>query len=353
MRIAIVGRWGATCGVSLHAEIVAQTLLEMGYDVRVFAPTLNSANRDWHHIPLGGDEKIVERCYDEVDEPKQKARACRHRLVDWDPDMVLVEVYHRLPLTLIEELRNVTAKGASIVLVLHTTTYEETRPYLEAFPMDKIAVFDKRWLREILYPYRNELEDKLVVVPYPCLDPPAKRPNLPFLEEANQPLLVTFGRQPVEELADYINALDILSQKHSFEYLVVRSDDRNLPYERPWLKVVHYKLSIEEIYTLLETAVLHLLPKGWTTKPVISSTLYQTIASLTPTIVPDTRYFETIPVDENGFGAVVKYWGIKDLVRKLKLLLEDEDARKLVVEKAREFLKTCNRKKIVKKLIGG
>jgi len=351
MKIAIIGRWRATCGVSLHAEIVAQTLLEMGHDVRIFAPTLDTANRDWHHIPLGGDEEIVERCYDEVDEPRQNAKACRRKLVDWDPDTVLVEVYQRLPLSLAEELRDVAARGASIVLVLHTTTYEETRPYLEAFPIDKIAVFDERWLREVLYPYRNELEDKLVVASYPCLDPPARRPNLPFLEKIDRPLLVTFGRQPIEELADYINALDILSQSHSFEYLVVRSDDRSLPYEKPWLKVVHYRLSIEEIYTLLENAVLHLLPKGWSTKPVISSTLYQTIASLTPTIVPDTRYFETIPVDENGFGAVVKYWGVKDLARKLKLLLEDEDVRKQVAEKAREFLKTCSRGKVVKKLV--
>jgi len=351
MRIAIIGRWRATCGVSLHAEIVARTLLEMGHDVRVFAPTLDSANKDWHHIPLRDKEEFVERCYDEVDEPKQKARACRHRVVEWNPDMVLVEVYHRLPLSLAEELRDAAGRGASIALVLHTTSYEETRPYLEAFPVDKVAVFDERWLREVLYPYRNELEDRLVIASYPCLDPPAERPSLPFLRESTQPLLATFGRQPIEELVDYVKALDILSQDYSFEYLVVRSDDKDLPYRRPWLKVVHYKLGVEEIYTLLESAVLHLLPKGWTTKPVISSTLYQTIASLTPTIVPDTRYFETIPVDERGFGAVVKYWGIRDLVRKLRLLLEDENTRRLVVEKAKEFLRICNRKKVVRKLV--
>ena len=66
--------------------------------------------------------------------------------------------------------------------MLHITSYEETRLYLEAFPADKIAVFDERWLREVLYPYRNELEDKLIVVSYPCLDSPARRPSLPFLE---------------------------------------------------------------------------------------------------------------------------------------------------------------------------
>jgi len=49
---------------------------------------------------LRGEEKIVERCYDEVDELRQRAKACRYKLVDWDPDMVLVEVYRRPPLSL-------------------------------------------------------------------------------------------------------------------------------------------------------------------------------------------------------------------------------------------------------------
>ena len=60
---------------------------------------------------MRGEEKIVERCYDEVDKLRQRVKACRHKLVDWDPDMVLVEVYRRLPLSLIEELRDVADKG--------------------------------------------------------------------------------------------------------------------------------------------------------------------------------------------------------------------------------------------------
>ena len=132
---------------------------------------------------LRGEEKIVERCYDEVDELRQRTKACRYKLVDWDPDMVLVEVYRRPPLSLTKELRNVADTEASTVLVLHTTSYEETRPYLEAFPAGKIAVFDERWLREVLYPYRSELEDELIVVSHSCLDSPTRRPSLPFLEE--------------------------------------------------------------------------------------------------------------------------------------------------------------------------
>jgi len=132
--------------------------------------------------------------------------------------------------------------GASIVPVLHTTSHEETRLYLEAFPADKVAVFDERWLRKVLYPYRNEQEDKSIIISYPCLDSPTRRSSLPFLEESARPLLATFDRQPIEELADYVKALGILSQNYSFEYLVVRSNDRELPCRRSWLETVHYKV---------------------------------------------------------------------------------------------------------------
>jgi len=59
--------------------------------------------------------------------------------------------------------------------------------------------------------------------------------------------------------------------------------------------------------------------------------------------VLDTRHFETISVDEHGFGAVVKCWGARDLVRKLKLLLEDKNIREFVVEKPKSFLGICKR----------
>ncbi|HIP85720.1 MAG TPA: hypothetical protein EYH17_03640 [Pyrodictium sp.] len=61
---------------------------------------------------------------------------------------------------------------------------------------------------EALYSYREE--DKTIVAPYPCLDPAARRSSLPLLGKINRLLLVTFGRQLIEELLDYIKALDIL-----------------------------------------------------------------------------------------------------------------------------------------------
>lgn len=77
-RVAIVSRWNATCGVNLHAELVARFLKRSGVDVRVYALIIKTAMRDWHHILLGRNEDYVTRCYDETDNPSSaSARGCR------------------------------------------------------------------------------------------------------------------------------------------------------------------------------------------------------------------------------------------------------------------------------------
>ncbi|HID66357.1 MAG TPA: glycosyltransferase family 1 protein, partial [Aquificaceae bacterium] len=61
MNIGILSRWNATCGVSLHAEMIGRELLRRGHNITVFAPYLESANRWWHHKLIRQDEDFVVR----------------------------------------------------------------------------------------------------------------------------------------------------------------------------------------------------------------------------------------------------------------------------------------------------
>ena len=63
MKVGILSRWNATCGVSLHAELIAWEFIKMGIDVRVFTPYIQTANRWWHHRIIKEDEPFVTRCY--------------------------------------------------------------------------------------------------------------------------------------------------------------------------------------------------------------------------------------------------------------------------------------------------
>ncbi|RLF97831.1 MAG: glycosyl transferase family 1, partial [Thaumarchaeota archaeon] len=153
-------------------------------------------------------------------------------------------------------------------------------------------------------------------------------------------LFFTFGRQPAMEYLDYIRALRRLSERYDFRYLIIRSD-RDLPFRDKWIIQRCERPEMKMIHRYLRGSDIHLLPKGDTRAVVISSTLAQTIYSGVPTIVPDTRHFELIPVDENGFGPVVRYriGDTHDLEKKLSSLMEDDDLRRRISEMAKEYAK--------------
>ncbi len=347
MRVALVSRWRATCGVSLHGELVAGALRDRGVSLRVYAPTMESAMRDWHHIPLGRDESFVYRCYDETEDPSDpSARGCRGLIAGWDPDVVIVEGYSRLPARSIgRELWEAWRRGSRIVYVLHYFSHDEAAEQLRYLPPGAIAVFDRRWLREVLYPYRNEVQDYTEVIPYPCSDPVKVEPYRPR-EAEGKLLFFSFGRQPVEEYHDYVEALEVLSKKYDLAYYVVRSIRDEFPWRKPWLILEYRKLSLEEVYARLYAADIHLLPKGWTWKLVVSSTLYQTLPAATPTVVPDTRYFESVPE-----GIVVKYWGTRMLVEKLVKLLENPRELEKISWNMRDYYQYCRRDRVAEKLL--
>ncbi len=60
MKIAMLTRWNATCGVSVHAELVGRQWIK-NHDLTVFAPTLESVSGDYHHRTTREDEEFVIR----------------------------------------------------------------------------------------------------------------------------------------------------------------------------------------------------------------------------------------------------------------------------------------------------
>jgi len=339
MKIAFLSRWNATCGVSLHAELLCRRLSAMGHGVLVFAPRLKSANKDWHHKKIKvRDEKWVLRVYDETTEIGYPygGEMDRGPLLEEDYDVLVVEVYARFPLNEFSELADELRRRCKLVGVLHLSYRRDIDPLLR-IKWDGFVFFDERYYNELLKGYDLSNLGKLSEIPYPCAivkNISAERPE--FAE--NLPLFFTYGRQPYLEYIDYIQALRKLLGDVDFKYFVIRSDQQ-LPIKESWIIQVVDRPSLIKIYRYLMGADIHLLPKGDTKGVVVSSTVAQCLHSGTPTIVPDTRYFETIPVDERGIGPVVKYriGDADDLLEKIRLLVSDEKVREEVAEKARQY----------------
>jgi len=65
----------------------------------------------------------------------------------------------------------------------------------------------------------------------------------------------------------------------------------------------------------------------------LSSAVFQCLGALVPIVAPNVRYFENLPA-----GVIVLYEDRKDLMKKIKLLIEDEGFRAEVLERARGYV---------------
>ena len=355
MKIAIMSRWNATCGVSLHAEIISREFRKLGHKVIIYAPTLESACKDWHHKPLPTkDEDWVKRVYEETNEFyfPYGGRIDMNEVLSEDYDVFIIEGYQRFPVQEFRKIVHRIRKSSILVLIVHVGLRRDIEPYLE-IPWDAIVVFDERFINELLRPYGEEVINKTVVIPYPYLvlsDVEPYRPN--FAD--GKILVITYGRQPLCEYYDYIRALRrlVMDDNYNIVYWIVRSDSP-LPINYEWIKQENTRLDLRTIYSFVMGADMHLIPKSETKAVVVSSTLAQVLYTGTPTIVPNTRYFETIPVSREGFGPVVKYelGDTTDLYRKLKLLIENEELRNEVSQAAKSYALRFRSEVICKRFI--
>ena len=350
MRIAFLSRWNATCGAGLHAELLCKGFLSMGFDVLVFAPSIESANADWHHRMIDvEDEEWVVRVYEETSELEYPAGGCLGaEVLEGDYDVLVVEIYNRLPVSKLTEIHEKIRRKAKLVGVLHLAWRRDIPPTLK-IGWDAIVIFDKRYYNELLARYDLSNVGRVEEIPYPfaVVDAPPTR-----IEEAGEKFLFfTYGRQPELEYLDYVRGLREVCSRDRAAYFVLRSDGR-LPIDEPWIIQKVDRPSLKRIHGYLRGADLHLIPKSDTRGVVISSTLYQSLYSGTPTMVPDTRYFENVPSVEED-GPVMKYrlGDLEDFVRKVRRLMRDDSLRDGLSERARRYALEASDEVVAKRFL--
>jgi glycosyltransferase involved in cell wall biosynthesis len=335
--IGIFSRWNATCGISMHAELIGREFIKMGHNLKVFAPYVHSASRWWHHkIIRSKEESFVIRCYNELHpETMSSEKIDEKKVLKEDIDYLIVESYVSLPYSELEHLIAKIKKRVKVVVVIHEGKKEDVRYDLQIF--DAVVVFDERYAKMHDWQAR--------IIPYPCH--PVRRSKKRFAKD--KLVFFSFGRQPINNYKDYIEVLDGLTSKYDFVYKVIRSNFL-LPFSLPWLKQEQKRLGQEEVYEHLHSSDIHLLPKGKTKNVVVSSTLFQCLGSLTPTIVPNTRHFEVLPAI-NGQKPAVIYRDVEDLREKIVMLVEDEDYRKKVIKAAERYVEENRSDRIARRFI--
>ena len=340
MKIGILSRWNATCGVSLHAELIGRELINRGYSIEVFAPKLQSANLWWHHKLIREDEDFVRRVYTELTPDGKEGSFDLDAVEGTEIDFLIVESYEKMPYRGAERfVRKLKEREIPAVAVIHEGSYEDIKYDLDIF--EKVIVFDERYVKEVV---KNRVsEDKILVLPYPCLPPKERKRD--FAQDGKVKFF-SFGRQPKEEYKDFIEALEKLAKEFDIQYTVVRASDP-LDVERPWMVQRSGVLDLEDIYEYLMNSDFHLLPKGKTRRVVVSSTFCQTVGSLAITVSLDSRFFEAVPKGE--YAPLITYENSEDLYVKLKKAIEDESYRERIRENAKRYAQENSVEKITDK----
>lgn len=345
MKIAMMSRWNATCGISAHAELVGREWVKK-HDLTVFAPTLESAT-DWHHNPIEKeDEEFVIRGYEQP-ERIGKTGWIDERLWKEDYDVLVIQGLELLPIpTLLEMFPKINAKKVLVWHVGKLSIYKE----LYKLNFDAIVCFDFRFKNMLKGKYP---EDIISIIPYPCHpvakvkgkgDSDKKRARNELGMPSDKTILFSFGKPPLFEYKDYLWLANELKEKYDLKYLVLRSYG-DLPPESEFLEVRRGRPEYEEIYKYLHAADIFLLPKSETKYIVVSSTVFQCLGALTPIVVPEVGYVELMDKE------IVKYKNREDLKEKVIRLIEDEDLKEEVLRHAEQYVRENSAEKIAKKFI--
>lgn len=134
MRIKMMSRWNASCGVSIHAELVGRAWVEMGHDLKVLAPIENKPKTDV-------DELYVSRCYELG---KKEPFFDPEPFLEGDFDIFVVQNLEIMPMKKLLEIYPLIRKKAKTVLVVHEGG-PPTDPYFYKFDWDAVVCFDERY----------------------------------------------------------------------------------------------------------------------------------------------------------------------------------------------------------------
>ncbi len=343
MKIAMMSRWNATCGISAHAELVGMEWVKK-HDLTVFAPTLESAT-DWHHNPIEKeDEEFVIRGYEQP-ETIGKTGWIDERLWKEDYDVLVIQGLELMPIpTLLETFPKIEAKK---VLVWHAGKLPIYKEFYKLY-FDAIVCFDFRFINMLRGKYPEEL---IQIIPFPCRpvaevkgDNGKKRARNELDIPGEKTILFSFGKQPLYEYKDYLWLANELKERYDLKYLVLRSYGDFAP-ESDFLEIRRGRPEYEEIYKYLRVADIFLLAKPETENIVVSSTVFQCLGALTPIVVPEVEYVELMDKE------IVKYKNREDLKEKVIRLIEDEDWKEEVLRHAEQYVRKNSAGKIAENFI--
>jgi hypothetical protein len=335
MKIGMMSRWNAACGVSVHAELIGRAWVEIGDKVTIFAPIEHSST-----IATNKDEPYVIRCYRLNSYYSKKSWWDTSSYFDPKPflendyDLFVAQNLEILPMGPLLEIYPKIKKKAKTVLVVHEGKLPRN-PDFYKFDWDRIVCFDERYKRFLVGAFP---EDKIKIIPYPCYPlkhgdkvKARKRLGLPL----DKKVILNYGIGVYRHL-HLLPKIERLNEKYPLIFLVITGhpdwfdlwDAVRGRYK--FVKLIRASLPNEELYSYLHASDALLVHKDSSEAVVVASTVYLCLGSGCPILTHATNFVETLDKE------VVKYSG--DPTERLIEVFEEKEAYWLTREKALQYV---------------
>jgi hypothetical protein len=319
MKIGLMTRWNAPSGQSSHAEPIGRAWLEMGHELKVFAPRgLDMA------LLCRDDEPFVRRCYlQDVWGQRGREGYCfdPRPFLEEDYEIFLMEMACLMPMAEVLEIFPQIRKKAKTFLVVHETGLPED-PDWYRFEWDGVVCFDRRYKAFLsrVFP-----EDRISIIPFPCHPPfhgdkaqARLRLGLPM----DKRIVFAYGFNLIHTHRELIPLIGRLSEDYPVQLLfVTHHDSERVDAPPSYLTVRDEMPAVSDLYSYLHACdvyVHYVRGNEFKTKGVgVSSSVATCLGAGRPVVVPSYCNFFDLSGQE-----VIKYGDEHQLEQRLRDVFE-------------------------------
>ena len=322
MKIGIMTRWNMFSGQSSHAEPVAHAWLEMGHELKVFAPKgLDMA------LLYSPDEPFVHRCFvqdvwgqrenkDYFFDPKP--------YLEEDYEIFLMEMAYLMPMPEMLEIFPQIRRKAKTVLVVHETGLPPD-PNWYKFEWDAIVCFDERYKAFMSQAFP---EEKIEVIPYPCHPPlhgDKKQARMRLGLPLDRKIVFAYGFNIVHNHVELFPVMESLSKDYPVLLFLLTHHDWTKVEPKPEFLMLRDEMpGNEKLYAYLHACDAYVNYVGGAEYKIqgvgVSSSVAACLGAGRPVLVPSYCNFFDLSGKE-----VIKYGNPQEMEQRLRDVFEDAE----------------------------
>jgi hypothetical protein len=334
MKIGMMTRWNVPSGQSCHAGPLGRAWLEMGHEIKVFAP----AGMDLSLI-YQQDEPFASRCYMQ-DIWGERDRSDfffdpRPFLAE-DYEVFLVEMAAIMPMPELLSISPQIKKKAKTVHVVHETGLPEN-PNWYKLDWDAVVCFDERYKKFLVKAFP---EEKIAVIPFPC-HPPMQGDKKEARKSLGLPLdkkiVFAYGADSVYFHVRLFPVMEKLSKDYPVLFLLISHHTQTaVPELKPMPEFFIFRdemMTDDKLYTYLHASDAYIYFGRVSIDGVgVSSCVMTCLGAGRPVLVPGYCNFFDLSGKE-----VIKYADFQELEQRLRCIFDNPESVRANLVAAEEY----------------